>query len=266
MQMLRAALATLLALGAAAEAQTGSVATPLRIVTPVAPEDEIRRSAVHCVTARDFCLQAWREGADADGAWFLDIHRRVPSGTDVGPEHRLAIPASAEPSSETDTIWPHLIREPSGALLFGVLRTRRTGFSGGGASETHLILFRRAPGEAEAREVLTVQTGYGAMIRACFSERDYRSRGVCHDEYELDGIVTLAPGAGERPGLVLTVASRSFPRGARREEDRDRIPRADRIWEADPACSYRRTFAFNTASGRYAPDRALPECSLYALP
>lgn len=268
MPVVRVALVALSMLGAAAASAqpVGSIA-PLRIVAPVADDDLARRSAVHCVAGRDFCLQAWREGDDSDDVWFLDLHQRVPSGADVAPVGRVAIPASEEPSRETNTIWPRLIREPSGALLFGVLRTRTTGFSGGGASETHLILFRQAAGAVEATEVLTARTGYGSMIRACFSEEDYRRRGACHDEYELDGTIALAPGAaGERPGLVLTTRARSFPRGARRDEERRRIPRADLIWEADPECSYRRTFAFNAASGHYEPDRPLPECSIYALP
>jgi hypothetical protein len=153
-------------------------------------------------------------------------------------------------------------------LLFGVLRTRTAGFSGGGAGETQLILLRQPPGAIEATEVVTVQTGYSAMIRACFTEAEYRTRGACHDEYELDGVLGLAPGAGgERPGLVLTVASRSFPRGARREgSETRRLRRSDLVWEADLECSYRRTFAYSAASGRYEPDRPLPECPAYRLP
>ena len=32
---------------------------------------------------------------------------------------------------------------------------------------------------------------------------------------------------------------------------------------ADPICSYRRTFAYDPASGRYQPDAPLPRCDDY---
>ena len=270
MRIGRAALAAFLLLGAtgaAAQAPATASMVPLRVAVPVSPETEEQRSAVYCVATRDFCLRAWREGQD-DGHWFLDLHQRVPSGVAVTPVGRIALPAGEDPSRETHTIWPHLIREASGALLFGVLRTRTAGFSGGGAGETQLILLRQLPGAIEASEVLTVQTGYSAMIRACFTEAEYRTRGACHDEYELDGVLSLAAGAGgERPSLILTVAARSFPRGARREDSETRrLRRSDLVWEADPECSYRRSFAFSAASGRYEPNRPLPECTTYRLP
>ena len=274
MRILHAAMAASLAAGTtAALAQreaiddAGSRIVPLRVAAAVSSEELSRRSAVHCVTARDFCLRAWREGEDG-GNWFLDVHRRLPSGADVVPLARIALPPGEDPSSETQTIWPHLVREASGALLFGVLRTRSAGFSGGGASETHLILFRQSPGIVEATEVLTVQVSYRAMIRACFTEEETRSRGACHDEFELSGTLSLAPEAASgRPRLALATAARSFPRGARAEEtERPRLRRGDLVWERDPACSYRRSFAFDAASGRYAPDRPLPDCSTSALP
>ncbi len=267
MRILGAALAGSLALGATGAAAQRSRMVPLRVAAAVSSDDLNRRSAVYCVIARDFCLRAWREG-DGEGIWFLDIHQRVPSGADVSPVGRIAVPASADPSRETLTIWPHLIREASGALLYGVLRNRTTGFSGGGASETHLILFRQLPGTVEAREVLTIQTHYGAMIRACFSEEDYRRRGACHDEYELAGVLSLAPGAASGPPrLALITAARSFPRGVRGEEnDRPRLRRSDLVWERDATCSYRRSFAFDEASRHYEPDQPLPDCSTYTLP
>ena len=117
--------------------------------------------------------------------------------------------------------------------------------------------------------MLTVQTDYGAMIRACFTEEEYRSRGACHDEYEFSGTLGLAPGAAaERPRLTLATTARSFPRGARAERQTTRRAPPLPIWSgsADPDCSYRRIFAFNAASGHYEPDRPLPECSTYQLP
>lgn len=244
---------------------SGNRLLPLRATGRVTPQQAETRSAVHCNAQRNFCLRAWREGER--GPWFLDVHQRVPSGPNAVPVGRIALPPGDDPESVTHGVWPHLVREASGALIFGVERYRRAGFSGGGASETHLVLLRQLPGRVEASELLTVQTGYTAMIRACFTEQEYRSRGVCHDEFELTGAVGLGPRASAaRPALTLAVNARSFPRGAREDSaERPRVPPRDRVWEADPVCSYRRTFAFDPASGRYAPDRPLPDCSTYSL-
>lgn len=250
---------------AAAADDAGNRMTPLPAIAPVSDEQAETRSALHCNAARNLCLRAWRDGES--GPWFLDVHQRLPSGADVAPVGRIALPPGDDPDRETQAIWPQLIEEASGALLFGVERYRTAGFSGGGAGQTQLVLFRRPPAEVAAAEVLTVQTGYTAMIRACFSEDEYRNRGVCHDEYELTASIGLAAAAAAgRPSLTLAAAARSYPRGARADEDDNRrYRRADLVWEADPACSYRRTFAFDPASGRYAPDRPLPDCSTYSL-
>lgn len=246
-------------------ARPGGVMAPLPAIDRVASEQRQLRSTLHCTAGRDLCLRAWR--ASDDRVWSLDIHNRVPTGAAVAPAHQIDLPQGDNPEQESYSIWPHVIREASGALLIGAERFRNEGFSGGGAGMTELVLLRMASRGADPVEVLTVQTGYSAMIRACFTEQEYRRRGACHDEYVLSGTIGLAPNAaGGRPRLTLTTQARSFPRGARREEERSRIPRRDLVWEPDPECSYRRTFAFNAASGHYEPDRPLPECSTYQLP
>jgi hypothetical protein len=244
----------------------GNRMVPLAAVTRVTLTQAETRTPIHCNAQRNFCLRAWRDGET--GPWFLDLHQRVPRGANVAPAGRIALPPGDDPQSITHSIWPHMIRESSGALLFGVQRYRRAGFSGGGASETHLVLLRQLPGEVEASEVLAVQTGYTAMVRACFTEEEYRSRGACHDEFILSGTVRLAPGAAAgRPALALSTAARSYPRGARQDSaETPRLRRSDLVWEPDPACSYRRDFRFDAAARRYAPDRPLPDCSTYALP
>lgn len=268
MHPVRSLLAPLLLAGASAspaQPAAGDRMLPLAIVIPVSGEQARTLSALRCTPDRDVCLRAWRESDE--GAWTLDVHDRVPTNANLAPARRVALPGNDYPGGEEITIWPHLIREASGAMLIGVESLGRTGFSGGGASQTDLVLLRLESASAEPVEVLTVQIGYSSMIRACFTEQDYRSRGACHDEYVLAGTVSLAPtAAGGRPQLTLATRSRSFPRGARREEERRRIPRRDLVWEADPACSYRRTFAFNAASGHYEPDTPLPECVTYQLP
>ncbi len=271
MHAVRSLLALLLLAGAggspAQPVAAGDRITPLAVVIPVSGEQARTLSALLCNLGRDFCLRAWR--ASDDAPWTLDIHDRVPNSANLSPARRMALPAGEDPQAEELGIWPHLIQEASGALLIGVERLRRAGFSGGGAGQTELVLFRLESAAAEPGEVLSVQTGYTSMIRACFSEAEYRRWGdACHDEYEFTGRLSLAsaPASG-RPRLVLRTTARSFPRGARAEQsDRTGLRRSDLVWEADPGCSYRRTFAFNAASGRYEPDRPLPECTTYQLP
>ena len=106
------------------------------------------------------------------------------------------------------------------------------------------------------------------MLRACFSEADYSSGRPCHQELEFSGVVSSAPTAvAGRPRLTFATTAQVFPRGSLREgwENR-RYRQADSVWERVPACSYRRSFAAAPASGRYMPDRPLPECSTFSLP
>jgi len=271
MIVIRATFAALFGLcGGMAAAQqpaadnAGNRMIPFAAIAPISEEVQQTRSAVHCDAERSVCLQAWR----GDGAgWTLDIHDGLPNRSNAAVPRRIALPGGEDPERETHGIWPHLVREASGALLIGIDRLRSAGFSGGGASATHTLLFRLTSPGAEPVEVLNVQTSYGAMIRACFSEDEYRNRGVCHDEYEMTGTLALAPEATGRPRLTFTVTARSYPRGARTDESETRrYRRADLVWEPDPACSYRRMFAIDAATGRYVPDAPLPECSIYALP
>lgn len=240
---------------------------PLSAVAPVSAAQAETRSALHCTAARDFCLRAWRAGEN--GLWFLDLHDRLPPAPGGPPSRRLPLPAGEDPQGEIFEIWPHLVREASGALMIGVGRHRRVGFSGGGSGGTQLLLLRLATNAAASEEVLDAPTGYTALIRACFSEADYRRLGrACHQELEFAGTLTLEPAAaGGRPRFALTTVARVFPRGSLVEGWEYRRPRrTDLVWQRDPACSYRRHFAFDAASGRYAPDRPLPECSAYRLP
>lgn len=190
----------------------------------------------------------------------------------IGPPRRSRPPdraAERHPESELYQIWPHLVREASGAVLIGVERYRRAGFSGGGAGMTELFLLRLPTGGGEPEQVLSVQSGYTATIRACFSPADHRRLGnACHQQLEYAGTLILEPNASAgRPRFGFTARARTFPRGSIVEGWETRpLRRADRVWENDPACSYRRTFSFDAASGRYAPDRPLPDCTTYALP
>jgi len=272
MSLLRLALAALVLSATASRAQPSATADdggnrmlPMTVVIPVSDEQAETLSALRCTSARDLCLRAWRV---SDGQqWTLDIHDRVPAGPNLAPARRIPLPAGENPDRETHRIWPHLVREASGALLIGVERYRTEGFSGGGAGATQLMLLRLATAAAEPAEVLTVLTSYGAMIRACFSEADYNSGRPCHQELELSGTLSLMPeAAAGRPRFDFATTARVFPRGSLREGwEYRRYRRADSVWERDPSCSYRRVFTFDAATGRYVPDRPLPECSNYAL-
>jgi hypothetical protein len=236
MQTVRMGFAALLVLSAAAGAQApatddaGNRMVPLRVVARVTPAQEETLSAMYCNAERDLCLRARRQGES--GPWTLEI-RDEPSANRAAPDRRIPLPVGEDAGSEVYQIWPRVIHEASGGMLVGVERYRRAGFSGGGASETTLLLLR-VTGDGEPAQVLSVRSGYTATIRACFTEQDYRSRGVCHDEYELAGTLALAPRAsGGHPSLTLEVNSRTFPRGARGDSaERPRVPPRDRVWEA----------------------------------
>ena len=191
-----------------------------------------------------------------------------------GAERRAAPAASPCPPARTldarrMTIWPHLVREASGALLIGVVRHPDRG------------LFRRrrerdAPGPVPA-----------AARRGGSDRGADRPDQLWGDDPRLllrGGVSAAAapattnmscPDARPRAGRRFRPASPRFgdgraqlsarrPRRARRKGAA--FVAADLVWERDPACSYRRSFAFDAASGRYAPDRPLPECSTYSLP
>jgi hypothetical protein len=221
------------------------------------------RSAVMC--GRDgHCALLRRDGES--GQWRLHLFESRP-GPDAVAARPLAVPDSAD-EEETLSVWPHLIREAGGALLIGVLRRRSTGFSGGGASATRLTLLRFEPPSAALAPVLDAPLGGSAMIRACFTPRDERNRaGACHDQYELVGNLTLdSANADGRPRFLLTTRARTYPGRRDRQADSTAAPplsRRDLVWTADPACSYRRSFAFDQAAGGYAPDRPLPDCGQY---
>lgn len=217
-----------------------------------------------CTAARDWCAELVPDGE----AWRLEI--AGPSRTQT-PAPRLRFdPPDQEYGEPFFALWPHLVHEPDGAVAVGLLATRRTGFSGGGALATRLIMVRVAPGAAEATEVLTVPAEGSAMIRACFSEEDMRQRReACHDEYELNGTLTLAPDDGSgRARFQFATRARTYPGEVRRWEDSGERPplrRRDLVWADDAACSYQRTFSYDPAAGRYLADSPLPDCGQFLV-
>lgn len=210
----------------------------------------------HCAAARTWCAELRRDG---DG-WLLELTEGV------GQPRRIALPG--DPDSDSFTLWPHLVREAGGAVLAGVERTYRTGFSGGGASRTALLLVRAEPGRGAPALVLDIPLRGSAMIRACFAEADEAARaGACHDEYSLAGTLRLDPAtAAGRPRFILTAAARTYPGRRSRTAEAPaaaQLRRSDLVWASDPGCTYRRALAFDPASGRYQPDSPLPDCPDY---
>jgi hypothetical protein len=217
-----------------------------------------------CTPGREWCAQLVRDGE----SWRLALIER---GGANGAGRRIAFePPDRDVGEPFFAVWPHLIRDADGAVTIGLLAGRRTGFSGGGAMATRLILVRVEPGASAATAVLTVPVQGSAMIRACFSEEDMRRRRqACQDDYEFVGTLALAPGAADRPPrLLFETRARTYPGDVTRWEDsaeRPRLQRRDLVWANHAGCSYRRTFGFDPAAGRYVADSALPDCSQFLV-
>lgn len=215
--------------------------------------------ATLCTAGRGWCATVRRDGES--GPWALLISDRGPQDA----PRRLALPEAAEDETEL-SVWPSLVREADGTLLVGIIYYRRTMYSGGGAGAGRLRLLRLAGGAAPTA-VLEAPIEASSSVRACFSRADMRARlQACHDEYDFTGTLTLDPAtAAGRPRFILTTVARTYPGRLSRDADSTRRPalrRRDLVWWRDPACSFTRHFAPDSA-GHYAPDQPLPACSDY---
>jgi len=212
-----------------------------------------RREA--CSAVRHWCAELLQQGQG--GAWRLN----------VGDRHLLL------PFQETDgmggsdmSLWPHIITSPAGSILIGVEGSRRSVYSGGGASVTTLTLVELPADGGALRPVAELPLLGRAMIRACFDKRDTRRRrGACNDEYGFEGTVQLGEShAGGLPDLLLTTKAETSPGRRSRFNETDRpVRRGDPLTWRDPVCSYRRTFTYDRSTARYQPDRPLPACRDY---
>ncbi len=163
--------------------------------------------------------------------------------------------------------WPFALhRAAGGEPLLGMLWRINDGYSGGGASETVLVLYRFSEGRAEP--VLDVLQAGDALIRACFSQADVRARReACHDDYRFSSHLSLDPAnTGEWPVLRYETRAETFPgRVSRSAESAERgaLTAADLVWAADERCTFARGFVWNEAAGAYMPNEPLPECTDY---
>jgi len=193
-------------------------------------------------------------------------------GWSIGVGHGAGMPMRAdieEGDEESEfAIWPHIVIEAGGAVLVGVEARRSTGYAGGGASGTRLILYRAEAGGGALHPVLDLPIGAAKDIRACFDSADRRHRlGACSDQYEFDGMLTLDPATRTgRPHFIYAARARTYP--GRRSTDSDSttappLRRSDLRWWTDPGCTYSRRFAFDPRENGYVPDRPLPACTDY---
>jgi hypothetical protein len=201
----------------------------------------------------------------SDAAWCLETDHPVVQ-VFRGDARVNVLPLG---DNETSGLWPIVVRFNNDEnVLFGLTRSQRQMYSGGGGSATQLQLYEVS--HSAVREVATMPLSGSATIRACFDEDDEQQRaGACHDEYafvtrlSLDESVASGP-----PRIVLETAAGSYPGLVTRNADsleNQALQPADLVWATSELCSYRRIFT-RGADGRYEPDRQLPDCSDYLEP
>ncbi|MGE4323306.1 MAG: I78 family peptidase inhibitor [Sphingobium sp.] len=195
-------------------------------------------------------------------------------------ERTYHIPLSL-PAGPRDKVsaWPLYVQlhaqtaEGGHIFLLGVVRTGRQAYSGGGATDSWLHLFRvENPGsdQGRAREVLVLPLAGDKVIRACFNARDETARrGACHDGYKYEAFLRL----DERnrtawPVLIYqSKASASLGPLARPGTMPDRPLTREKLAEKeDLTCTFRRTLRFNPMSRRYEMESPGPDCTDYFLP
>lgn len=265
--MIALALLALAAAEPASADQAGNRMVPFAalqatIPDPATNEDE-RRGAVHCTLERNRCASLVHD--EEQRAWVLhlfDAERLIPF--DV----TLSLP---DEEDVRYTLWPEMVRLADNGALLGVVATRSTMYSGGGATASTLTLYRLDSNGDDLTSVGTLPEGGSVMIRACFSEKDMKHRaGACHDEYEFATTLTIDPSVTSGPPrLLFTSQARSFPGHVSRNDDslaKPPLRRKDAVWWTDPVCSYRRVWTLDPATHAYKPDRSEPDCSDYLEP
>lgn len=206
-----------------------------------------KTSVQGCTNDRDFCFEL--NGSEDQDTPTLKITRVY------GQESNTSFELS-KLKYDRDyldlSIWPNSLQmaDAMQGLMIGIEGNYKTMYSGGGATSTKLHLFHLCPTSngLGIRETLVLPTRGSAMIRACFSERDYKQRrGACHDEYELTSKIQLDKNiASGFPKLIFQTHATSFP------------PRQE-----DAECTFRRVFSFDNLKKTYKPNKALPICEGY---
>lgn len=265
MDVLWLALALQTVAPAAEDAGNRVVPFPVAEAAASAQDGEPDPTVLHCTVDRHWCARVRpAEGPDEIEPWYIDIFEGAPADP-AGPARSHAL---TDPQDATLSIQPGAFITADGALIVRVQRDRRTMFSGGWASASFVELVEAPRGDGAVETLFLAPARGGIAIRACFGEEDMRNRrAACHDEYQFEGTLTLDPAAhAGPPRFILEARARSYPGRRSRSEDSTQAPplrRSDLIWAADPVCSYRRVFAADPDSGRYAPDAPVPPCDDY---
>jgi len=248
------ALAAALAIAAQAD-RAGNRIEDFQVTGP-SPMEPSQGSGRHCSADRNWCAQIGHSDA---GGWQLLIGGGAARATTID------LPPEDDNNFEYG-LWPRFIRANDGSVLVGVEHYRTGAFSGGGWMTLHLLLFRVTADSAT--QVLEVPIESEAGIRACFNPQDRRRRrGLCDDRYSFAGTFDLAADNMDGPPVLhlVTVARTSPGRRSRTEDSTEAPPLRQRdlgVW-IDPECSYTRSFRFDAAVGRYAPDSPVPSCDDY---
>ncbi len=173
--------------------------------------------------------------------------------------------------------WQRIIRVSDGSVIVGITTRREDMYSGGGGFQTDVALYLVRPTDQPNRNdtkdamapvspALPLSAEFS--IRACFTPEDEAARrGACTDDYGFDADITLAdPIFDNPPALVIITQATTYPGARSRSSDSTQAPPLgpnDLVTVRDTVCSYHRTLAWDTASGRYVLDQALPACEDY---
>ena len=194
-----------------------------------------------CTPDRRLCALLRRAGG-----WALDVEE------DGGPARTVAAwPKEADIYYYLDAF---AFREARGAWLIAIDRNRYRRRSNGSRSAVTTSLFRIVPGVATAAPVLDAPT-YGDNDPSCAGPGNCPPIRLLEARFYLD----LANRSGP-PRFILDSFARMIlrprpPPTSQGESTARGTP--------DEACSYRRIFSLDPASGRYLPDAPLPACDDY---
>jgi hypothetical protein len=193
---------------------------------------------------------------------------------------------TADGESGSARIWPIIIRQPTlriddlklnETISIGIELGQSTGYSGGGAQSTSLNLYQLGPNidgnmpdPGNFGIILDVPLSGNKLIRACFSESDYKKRrGMCHDEYDFDATLklgkTMPDGA---PQIIYQSSAITRPGSSRLSEDNTlrQLSVADLKPHKDPICSYHRIYTYDGEFGSYFTPKQIPDCADYMVP
>lgn len=147
-----------------------------------------------CEQLKDLCQQQsqWRSLKTADqNLWLLsgsDIAQFHLSTTGLKLTHqwRIQLVLSEEVERTSQYIFPKLFPMDQNRYAIAVIDTFSEMYSGGGAGIERASFYELKDSGKAHRFIENYPFSFNRMIRACFSEQDYKSsKGKCHDEDRL---------------------------------------------------------------------------------